>query len=221
MTARSLRRVPMPNRWCPETLSKIAATPWSRRERSSPEVVFTEPALGGPEQPVALAPPAPTRRMRISDLDLRLHGFTDGCPQCSHVQRYGRTKPGVQHNENCRKRIIEAISQTEEGKARVASHEARVDRYMAEHIEHAVDVPARPDVPDAPRARLLQPYESPGARVEIDVAPSHPRPRDAGIPEHLRGADVSVDETHRRWTASRNEPATAPGALGATPAEDM
>ena len=75
-TARSLRRVPMPNRWCPETLSKITATPWSRRAQSAPEVRFTDPAPVA-DEPVVVAPPAPTRRMRISDMDLRPHGFTD------------------------------------------------------------------------------------------------------------------------------------------------
>jgi hypothetical protein len=135
-TARSIKRVPMANRWCPETLSKITATPWSRRERSAPEVRFTEPAPA-PDEPVAVAPPAPTRRFRINDNDLRSHGFTDGCVQCSHIQRYGRTKPGAQHNQACRDRIIAEIGKTEEGKARLASHEARSDRFLAEHLEHS------------------------------------------------------------------------------------
>ena len=135
ITARSLKCVPMANRWCPETLSKITATPWSRRDRAAPEVRFTDPALV-PDEPVTTAPPAPTRRFRINDVDLRSHGFTAGCPQCNHIQRYGRTKPGLQHNQVCRERIIDEIGKTEEGKARLASHEARADRYLAEHLEH-------------------------------------------------------------------------------------
>jgi hypothetical protein len=37
-TSRSLKRVPMANMWCPETLAGITSTPWSRRERADPEV---------------------------------------------------------------------------------------------------------------------------------------------------------------------------------------
>ena len=90
-TSRSIKRVPMPNRWCPEILSQITAAPWSLRERPAREVRFQDPAPV-PEEAVAVAPPAPTRRFRISDMDLRRQGFTDGCVQCSHIQRYGKTK---------------------------------------------------------------------------------------------------------------------------------
>ena len=32
--------------------------------------------------------PTQARRFRINDKELREFGFTDGCPQCAHVQRY-------------------------------------------------------------------------------------------------------------------------------------
>ena len=145
MTARSLKRVPMPNRWCPEILWTITATPWSLRDRPAREVRFQDPAPV-PEEAVAVAPLAAARRFRISDMDLRRHGFTDGCVQCSHIQRYGKTKAGVQHTEVCRNRIIGEIGKTPDGEMRISAHEARIDRYMAEHLERSVSGDA-PHVP--------------------------------------------------------------------------
>ena len=115
-------------------MADITSTHWSRRERADPEVRFQEPAAAR-DEPVVVAPPPPARRFRIADADLRKHGYTDGCVQCNHIQRYNETKPGVQHNETCRSRIIDEISKTPDGEARFSAHSARVDRYLAEHLE--------------------------------------------------------------------------------------
>ena len=147
VTARSLNRLPQPNRWSAEALAAIKATPWSERERSAPEVRFQDPAAHR-EEPVEVAIPAPTRRFRINDADLRRHGFTDGCPQCAHTQRYGKAKSGLQHHERCRERIIKAIEESDDGKARIEAHKAREDRYLAEHLERSEAVPG--NIPSAP-----------------------------------------------------------------------
>ena len=123
----------MPNRWSSDNLAAITSTPWSQRERADPEVRFQEAAPR--EEPVAVAPPQPARRFRIADADLRKHGYTDGCVQCNFIQRYGKTKPGTQHSETCRNRIIDEISKTPDGEARLSAHSARVDRFLAEHLE--------------------------------------------------------------------------------------
>ena len=104
---------------------------------------------------------------------------------------------GVQRNKTCRNRIIEQIGKSAEGKARLAAHEARVDRHLAEHIEHeekgrAPTAPGGHGEPEVPRARSLQPYE-PLYSPEAEVAPSHPQPRDAGTPEYFQGNDISIE----------------------------
>ena len=151
VNARSLNRLPMQNRWSADVLSQIKATPWSERERHAPEVQFQD-AAAAPEADSATAAPAPTRRFRINDADLRKHGFTDGCPQCAHVQRYGKAKQGVQHHERCRTRILGEIEQTDEGKLRLEAHRSREDRYLAEHVERSDAAPAPvPHVPGGGR----------------------------------------------------------------------
>ena len=91
-TARSLRRVPMPNRWCPETLSKISATPWARRERAT-EVRFTDPAPV-PDEPVAVAPPV----LRDASVSLtRTYAATASLTAASNVATFNATdapRPG-------------------------------------------------------------------------------------------------------------------------------
>ncbi len=88
-TSRSLSRLPEQNRWSANALAAIKATPWSEREKPSAEVRFQQPA---PERdvPVDTAAPAQLRRFRITNKELEEHGYSDGCPQCAHVQRYAR-----------------------------------------------------------------------------------------------------------------------------------
>ena len=135
VTARSLSRLPMQNRWSADALAAIKATPWSERARHDPEVRFQDGNVPS-ETTAETAAPTPTRRFRINDADLRQYGFTDGCPQCTHVQRYGKAKAGLQHHNSCRQRILSEIAKTDAGKARLEAHQAREDRYLAEHIEH-------------------------------------------------------------------------------------
>jgi len=136
ITARSISRQPVPNRWSHEALSSLKSMPWSERQRHQPEVRFQDPAAEPDEVPDT-ATPAQVRRFRINAADLREHGHTDGCPQCSHVQRYGKTRQGLQHNQTCRDRIVTAIGSTPSGAARLEAYSERSDRLLAEHVEHA------------------------------------------------------------------------------------
>ena len=134
--ARSLSRLPLPNRWSHETLASIKSTPWSERQRAAPTVRFQEPAAEQDEK-VEPGPPMPVKRFRINVPDLREHGFTDGCQQCSQIQRYGKAKAGMQHNQVCRDRIVTALLDTPHGRLRMEAHNERTNRYLAEHLEHA------------------------------------------------------------------------------------
>ena len=60
------------------------------------------------------------------------HGYTEGCPQCDHIERVGNPRPGGQHSNICRDRVIEAIGGTEAGEARLAERAERLDRAMVE-----------------------------------------------------------------------------------------
>ena len=63
--------------------------------------------------------------MRITADMMTRHGYTEGCEGCRHK------KSGLQgargHSERCRKRIMEAISQEEEGFERIRRDQERMD----------------------------------------------------------------------------------------------
>jgi hypothetical protein len=147
--ARSLVRRPEANRWSADRLASIKATPWSLREKAEAEVRFEQPAEEAAAPPAAAAPAAP-KEFRINQSDVLEHGYSGGCGQCTHIERYGRGRPGGRHTALCRKRMIEAISQTDVGKKRIADYELRLGRAMVE-FSNPDQVEAAP-VHEAPRA---------------------------------------------------------------------
>ncbi len=133
--SRSITRRPIAERWRPDLMAELKTTPWSSREKPQVGVRFQEPAAVPGEAAEAAAPAMP-RRFRINQSDLVEYGYSEGCPQCQHMQRYGRARPGGAHDARCRDRILRAIGESEAGKQRLAAHEERVDRAIAERIEH-------------------------------------------------------------------------------------
>ena len=148
-STRSLYRQQMQQRWSPAAVARIKATPWTEREKHSLDVHFNEP----PEAPGDPAPreaPTAPRRMRINKSDLETHGYTANCQQCEHTRRYGTSKPGGNHTAACRKRLSEAIGGSEVGRQRIEAYDDRLNRAMAEQIEHA-DKEKSGMVPPPPR----------------------------------------------------------------------
>ena len=135
-TARSLQRKPIANRWDGDKLAAIKITPWSLREKPEVQVRFQQQATVPEEPPTRDAPPNP-KRFRINKHDLDSHGYTEGCQQCDYIMRYGSNKPGVQHTDRCRTRLIEEIGKTEAGSHRLSMWNERVNRSIAEQIEYA------------------------------------------------------------------------------------
>ena len=194
---RSIYRRPVPDRWSSDALAKIQATPWSTRDATQTEVRFHEHSA----EPPAIEARArePPRRFRINLADLREHGFTDSCANCRHIQRYGKSAPGVQHSEACRERILDALSKTAPGRQRLDGFEERTNRYLAEEVE-AADAAQRTEpattpsdetvlaghnamqqVPAAPRRT----YEAPRDETALDdpfERPQHDRPQEAHTP---------------------------------------
>ena len=85
------------------------------------------------EEPTGALPSNP-RRLKITLQTLKEYKLTEGCPQCEHVKSFGESKPGLAHTEACRKRILEAMVRSPEGRFRVERHEERIDGAIAERI---------------------------------------------------------------------------------------
>ena len=90
------------------------------------------------------------RRFKIQRADLEGDdgvGFTDHCPQCDHIERYGESRGGITHSEACRARIMDELVKTPAGKVRVQNTKDRIDRALAESVEKQVEEKSqgRPD----------------------------------------------------------------------------
>ena len=84
VSARSLYRRPIANRWSLERISAIVATPWSLREKPDREVRLAEniEEQGTPAEPRSREIADLPKAFRIDYKDLVEHGFIAGCPQC-------------------------------------------------------------------------------------------------------------------------------------------
>ena len=183
---RSIARRPEQQRWRPETLAGVRTLPAYGKARPDPEGVRLPDAPHEPPDPTR---PGPLRRMRINKSDFEKHGYTESCSQCRHIQRYGKAQAGMVHSEQCRRRIAEALAQTDEGKARLQADEERLDRKTAEHLEHADQQPRATE--PLPAARDLLERLPASRQREIMERPPAPRqrhephPRDLNIPAPL------------------------------------
>ena len=130
-TARSLYRRPMANRWNHEKVAAIAATPWSIRDKPVP-AQLADNAEATTEQTEPPQPAPIPHAFRIAYQDLVEHGFTRDCPQCEHNELHGKSKPGLSHTNPCRKRFLDALMTTPNGRQRLEAYEQRIDKAIAD-----------------------------------------------------------------------------------------
>ena len=130
-TARSLYRRPMANRWNHEKVAAIAASPWSIRDKPVP-AQLADNAEATTEQTEPLQPAPIPHAFKIAYQDLVEHGFTRDCPQCEHNELHGKSKPGLSHTNPCRKRFLDALMTTANGRQRLEAYEQRIDKAIAD-----------------------------------------------------------------------------------------
>ena len=75
------------------------------------------------------------RKMHIRQDDLDAFGYTAGCEKCQSISGRGKGETSTPHSDICRARIMAEMAKTEEGIARLARMNERVDRYVAERVE--------------------------------------------------------------------------------------
>ena len=120
--ARTITRLPEPDRFCSEKVAAVSATPFTMKRPSEPcEPVVTfehRPDLAPQED---AAPPRSARRLYIRQADLERFGHTVGCPRCDHALRYGPNRTSAAHSTARRARILERLRESEHAGA--ARHE--------------------------------------------------------------------------------------------------
>ena len=177
---RALYRRPAANRWNHQKISDISSTPWSMREKTDelPKFVDKDEVDEAP----ARAPAAMPRAFKINYKDLVEHGFTRGCPQCEHAEKFQRSKGGMSHSAACRHRLLEAFMQTPSGRKRLEAYEERVDHAIADRIaDHDAQPAAEQRDQDQPRSHDhddgAEPRSAPrGPPVYIDYSDQMPVP---------------------------------------------
>ncbi len=169
----------MANRWSKDRVLAIKAAPWSERGRPEPGAHVPDESPEVPEQPKDGAPPNP-RRFRINKKDLEEHGYTEGCSQCDHISRYGATKPGTYHTNACRTRIITEMAKTEHGQQRLSAWSERVDRTIAEQIEHA-DKQRGPEQPQPVRQQDERAADAPDVRGGMGLPAEEAHPAETSL----------------------------------------
>ena len=121
----------MANRWNHEKVAAIAATPWSIRDKLVP-AQLADNAEATTEQTEPLQPAPIPHAFRIAYQDLVEHGFTRDCPQCEHNELHGKSKLGLSHTNPCRKRFLDALMTTPNGRQRLEAYEQRIDKAIAD-----------------------------------------------------------------------------------------
>ena len=91
--ARTLMRLPNVEKWHKDSIAAVRATPYDLHASKEPEVIFREQTEKAEptETPVVQA-----RRVYIRASDLEGpngFGYTEGCPKCDHMLRYGSGFP--------------------------------------------------------------------------------------------------------------------------------
>lgn len=136
VAARSVTRRPDRERWNADALARARTVPTDgkvRQERA--RVKFQDVGVDRGLTAEAAAP-RPAREMRIDRKDLEEHGYDSSCPQCKHILKYGKAQRGQTHSAHCRTGILEAMSKTESGQRRIEANDERINRAMAEQVEH-------------------------------------------------------------------------------------
>ncbi len=167
--SRSLQRIPTEDRWPIDALSSFTATPWSIRTIPDRRLQLPEgdqPAREVPKQDLVAV-----RRFRITIDDVKRFGPSVACPQCEWIQRYDTTRPGYQHVEACRERIIQALRETPDGQARLQQLEDRANRVISEYVERHAQ-------PEAPQGEPLLPPPLPAGQSWQPL----PAGDDVGVP---------------------------------------
>ena len=142
---RAVQRRPETERWCPEPLGAIRATPWRN------------PAPPAGEEPVAVLPPLPAgeriparvpdeanraiKSVYIRNVDLAKYGYTAGCGRCEKM-RLGKSVHGTSHNPACRARI--ELAMAESGDPRLATAADRMAQRLEDIVTPAHASPATP-----------------------------------------------------------------------------
>ena len=135
--ARTVNLLPDHLKWDAANIESLTITPYDQHVAQDQGVAFQD----RPAKATDADQPRPTqhaRKLYIKAEDLRVYGYTIGCPRCDHERRYGPGRTTKGHSDACRERVINELLKTPEGQRRVQAAEDRAVRSTAEHLEEVL-----------------------------------------------------------------------------------
>ena len=212
--SRALNSKPYEERWNREILENLSVTPWSLRVKSEPEKVPLGERVEKQQVNIKDVVTNP-RRLKITMKVLQEFGTTQGCQQCDHIRAFQEIKPGIQHSDACRRRIMNDMATTAEGRLKLENYEGRVNRAIAERHddtlggERDVGHPLEGSDPAAAEPRGEAPDPEPAERRES----VHVLPRPSASSDDATAADREFEQASREARERYPGPMT-PGIRG-------
>ena len=136
-TCRTVRRVPSEHMTDPECLDKkmVSVSEFlkngAKATNHEPKVVEPIPKAPHSEEVETRRKGIVPRRAILLKHDFEAHGYTEGCPECRHMNT-GLGHRGRGHSDKCRRRMEVALGQEEEGKERLERGDERIYKRMEE-----------------------------------------------------------------------------------------
>ena len=135
--ARTIQRLPDNEKWQLDMVSEVNVLPGSDRPTVEPEARMRPEARA--EQELRETRATQMRRMYIKAADLKMYGFTAGCPKCERLILGQESTHN--HSDPCRTRIAAELMKTPAGRARLQDNDNRTNKLLSEAVaqgaEHA------------------------------------------------------------------------------------
>ena len=174
--ARAVQRRPEAQRWRPDLLGAVWATPWRNPAPAAgeepPEVL---PPLPAGERAPAHVPDEVRRAVKsvyIRNEDLEKYGYTASCGKCQKT-RLGRPARGMAHTSACRARIELAMSEADDPRWNAATDRIahRLEDSVAPAAAAAAPAPGTPVLNEEMLFDAVFAEEEPGEAPSVEWLP--------------------------------------------------
>ncbi len=208
---RSIRRIPLSQRWDVSRVEEVNVSPKDvHGGRHSRAVPFTDRGTVPGEELAAQRRVPRKLELRQADFDPAMGGFgwTEHCPKCSKARLYGwKEAYNQQHSAGCRRRIEEALAQTERGRARLAHTKERLDRWTAERG------PSGGALDAASEGEMAVPTNSPDPQEPLAYDPNVARSSSWRPKGEAKMSPLEIPRTGAPFSRSSSDEHAGPGNM--------
>ena len=157
--ARAIVRLIPETRWDADRIGAIRITPFEFKTKAQDIVEEDPDPHSHPEPKSSDADPRAPRRLKIYDKDLGTFGYTSGCQRCDCVRKGQLLRArNLKHNEECRKRLYEAMREAGVEKIKRADEEglSRTQTRAKQHAQQREELPDDTRLVEAPKEAPME-----------------------------------------------------------------